>query len=212
MQKQNPKKCATLVLFELKRLFPTSKTILKFSNNIELLFAVMMSAQTTDLQVNTVTKNLFQKYNTLTDYIHANPIMFEADMRGVNYYKTKAKHIQKTAKILQEKYAGIVPKTCEELMELPGVGRKTATVVLGNAYGITEGIAVDTHVKRLSKVFGLTAHSNTKKIEEDLQQLFPKEEWFLLTNRMIDYGRKYCPARCTHEDCPIGFHTIPNEP
>ncbi|MBI2436395.1 MAG: endonuclease III [Candidatus Magasanikbacteria bacterium] len=200
---QNIQHRATLVLTELKRLFPTSKTILEFSNNIELLFAVMLSAQTTDVQVNKVTKNLFQKYKTLDDYISADPIILQTDLNRVNYYKTKTTYIQKTAKILKEKYVSILPRTIEEMMGLPGVGRKTAVVVLGNAYNITAGIAVDTHVKRLSKVFGLTTHDDTQKIETDLKQLFPKEEWFLLTNRMIEYGRAYCPAHCRHEKCPI---------
>jgi endonuclease-3 len=200
---KNVQQRADLILTELKRLFPTSKTILKFSNNIELLFAVMLSAQTTDLNVNNVTEKLFKKYPTLNHYLHANPEKFERDIRSINYYKTKARHILKTAQLLTEKHAGKLPKTFDKLIELPGVGRKTAIVVLGNAFGITPGIAVDTHVKRLSRAFGLTKHIDPLKIEKDLQKLFPKEEWFDLTNRMIDYGRTYCSARCTHVSCII---------
>lgn len=203
MANETLQKRATLVLAELKTLFPTSKTILKFSNNIELLFAVMLSAQTTDLLVNKVTEKLFKKYPTLSYYIEADPKEFALDIRAVNYYKTKAKHILQTAQLLADKHKGKLPKTIEEMIELPGVGRKTAIVVLGNAYGISAGIAVDTHVKRLSRAFGLTRHEDTQKIEADLKKLFPQEEWFDLTNRMIDYGRTYCPARCTHVSCII---------
>lgn len=194
---------ANIVLTELKNYFPHSHTVLEFSTPIELLFAVMLSAQTTDKQVNVVTRTVFNKYPTLTHYVNADDALFTEDIRAINYYKTKSKHILATARILDSKFEGTLPKTLEEMLTLPGVGRKTALVVLGNAYNITEGIAVDTHVQRLSNVFKLTKHTQPEKIEEDLKKLFPKDEWFHLTNRMIDYGRMYCPARCAHEDCPI---------
>ncbi len=194
---------ANIVLRELKKLFPESKTILEFGNHVELLFAVMLSAQTTDKQVNVVTKALFKKYPKLTHYIEAKDAVFTKDVSSINYYKTKAKHILATARKLHLDFKGKLPKTVEEMMSFPGVGRKTAIVVLGNAHNIVEGIAVDTHVQRLSKVFKLTKQSTPEKIEKDLKKLFPKSEWFQLTNRMIEYGRKYCPARCKHVDCPI---------
>ncbi len=194
---------AHTVLHELKTLFPDSKTILEFSTHIELLFAVMLSAQTTDKQVNVVTRILFRKYPTLQHYVNASDDEFVRDLRAVNYYKTKAKHILATARKLDSEFGGKLPRTLEEIMSFPGVGRKTALVVLGNAYTLVEGIAVDTHVQRLSRVFKLTKHTQPEKIEKDLKQLFPRGEWFHLTNRMIDYGRLYCPARCTHIDCPI---------
>lgn len=194
---------ARIILRELKKLFPKSKTILEFSNNTELLFAVMLSAQTTDKQVNVVTKKLFKKYPRLIDYVEAIDEEFVQDVSSVNYYRTKAKHILATARKLHTEFKGELPCTLETLMSFPGVGRKTALVVLGNAHNIVEGIAVDTHVQRLSRVFKLTTQKLPEKIEKDLKELFPKKEWFQLTNRMIDYGRKYCPAQCTHADCPI---------
>jgi endonuclease-3 len=197
------KQRSRIVLTELKRLFPESKTILEFSNHFELLVAIMLSAQTTDIQVNVVTRKLFTKYPKLTDYVDANDEKFAQDVSSVNYYKTKAKHILATARRLHTEFGGKLPETVEEMISFPGVGRKTALVVLGNAYNIVEGIAVDTHVQRLSRVFKLTKHTAPEKIETDLKKLFPKSEWFQLTNRMIEYGRKYCPARCKHESCPI---------
>ncbi len=194
---------ATLVLRKLKQLFPDSQTILEFSTHAELLFAVMLSAQTTDKQVNVVTRTLFKKYPTLAHYARAEDEEFTLDVSSVNYYKTKARHILATARKLHTEFGGILPKTIEEMMSFPGVGRKTALVVLGNAYALVEGIAVDTHVQRLSRVFKLTKHTQPEKIEADLKELFPKKEWFQLTNRLIDYGRMYCPAGCTHETCPI---------
>ncbi len=197
------RKRANIVLQELKKLFPDSKTILEFSTHFELLIAVMLSAQTTDKQVNVVTRKLFKKYPKLKDYVEAIDDDFIKDVSSVNYYRTKAKHILATARKLHVDFKGKLPKTVEEMMLFPGVGRKTALVVLGNAYDIVEGIAVDTHVQRLSRVFKLTKHTTPEKIEKDLKELFPRDEWFQLTNRMIEYGRKYCPARCTHQTCPI---------
>ncbi len=197
------KKRSTIVLTELKRLFPDSKTILEFTTHFELLVAVMLSAQTTDKQVNVVTNKLFKKYPELKHYVEAIDDEFVTDVSSVNYYKTKAKHVLATARKLYTEFGGKLPQTVEEMMSFPGVGRKTALVVLGNAYNIVEGIAVDTHVQRLSRVFKLTKHATPEKIEKDLKELFPKSEWFQLTNRMIAYGRKYCPARCKHNNCPI---------
>ncbi len=199
----NNQQRATIVLAELKRLFPESKTILEFSTHFELLVAVMLSAQTTDKQVNVVTRKLFKKYPELKHYVEATDDVFTSDISSVNYYRTKAKHILATARKLHTEFEGMLPQTVEEMISFPGVGRKTALVVLGNAHNLVEGIAVDTHVQRLSKVFKLTKQTVPEKIEKDLKELFPKREWFHLTNRMIEYGRTYCPARCKHENCPI---------
>ncbi|HEY4475500.1 MAG TPA: endonuclease III [Candidatus Paceibacterota bacterium] len=198
---------ARKIVHELKRLSPKTKIALHYSNPWELLVAVVLSAQTTDKKVNEVTAKLFSakggKYRTFEDYLKADLKDFQNDIKQIGLYRGKAKNILATAKILKEKYRGKIPRTMEELVELPGVGRKTANIILGNAYGIVEGIAVDTHVRRLSKLFGLTKHDDPVKIEKDLMMLLPKKEWFKFTYRMIDYGRKYCTARCKHENCPL---------
>jgi endonuclease-3 len=189
------KERARIVLRELKKLFPNMKTMLHYSNPWELLVAVILSAQTTDKHVNTVTEALFKKYPTFDSYLKADLRTFQRDVSSINYYKTKAKHILAAAKKIQKEFGGRVPETMAEMVTLPGVGRKTANVVLGNAYGVVGGIAVDTHVNRLSRLFELTDHGDPKNIERDLMELFPKKEWFPLTYRMISYGRAYSSAR-----------------
>lgn len=184
-----------LLLDSLKKLFPDAHIALMFSNNWELLVAVMLSAQCTDKKVNEVTKSLFQKYRKLDDYVNASPREFEKDIHSCGFYRNKTKNILAAAKMIKEQFHGKVPRTMEELLAVPGVARKTANVVLGNAYGVIEGIAVDTHVKRLSRLFGLTNQTNPDKIEQDLMTLIPKEEWFPFTYRLINFGRMYCPAR-----------------
>lgn len=192
------------VLRTLKRLFPSAKISLNFGNNWELLVAVILSAQCTDKKVNEVTANLFKKYHTLNDYASADAREFERDIKPTGFYRRKAKHILACAKIIKEKFGGKVPKTMDEILTLPGVARKTANVVLGNAYGVVEGIAVDTHVLRLSRLFSLTKEHDPVKVEKDLIRIIPKKEWFNFTYRMIEYGRRYCPAR-RHNGvkCPI---------
>ncbi|MDA2936164.1 endonuclease III [Patescibacteria group bacterium AH-259-L05] len=198
------KKRAQKIIRELKKLFPQTKIALKYSSNWELLVAVILSAQCTDKKVNEVVQKLFKKYKILDDYVHADLHEFEQDIRSTGFYRNKAKNILASAQIIKQTYHGRIPKTMEEALKLPGVARKTANVVLGNAYGIVEGIAVDTHVKRLSKLYGLTNETNPDKIEKDLMQIIPKKEWFAFTYRMIDYGRKYCPARPhDHAHCPL---------
>jgi len=128
---------------------------------------------------------------------------FEQEIKSTGFYRAKAKNILAAARMIKEKFGGKIPRTMKEILELPGVARKTANVVLGNAYGVVEGIAVDTHVRRLSRLFGLTKHNDPVKIEQDLMKLLPKKEWFNFTYRMIDYGRKYCTARCKHQQCPL---------
>jgi endonuclease-3 len=195
---------AEIILTTLKKLYPKLEKFLDASNDYEFLFAVILSAQTTDKKVNQVTPLLFKKYPKLNDYVNADKDEFTSSIKQIGLYKTKAKNILATAKILQEKYKGKIPSTMDELLELPGVGRKTANVVLGYIHGLTEGIAVDTHVIRLSQKYGLTKHTEAKKIEKDLMQILPKDEWFHFTNRMIAYGREYCPAHThDHTSCPI---------
>jgi endonuclease-3 len=190
---------------ELKRIYPKAKIALNFSNPWELLVAVILSAQTTDKKVNEITEKLFKKYKTIDDYAKANLKEFENDIKGVNYYKNKAKFILENAKIIKEKFGGKVPKTMEELLQLKGVARKTANIVLSVAYNIYEGIAVDTHVKRLTKLLGLTKETKPEKIEKDLMAIIPKgPEWRDFPLRLIQYGREYCPARKhDHKNCPL---------
>ena len=198
------KKKAARIVKELKKLLPHAKIVLNYSNNWELLVAVMLSAQCTDKKVNEVTRELFKKYRTLDDYVNADPVEFERDIKPTGFYRQKTKNVLSCARIIKEKFGGQVPRTMEELLTLPGVARKTANIVLGNAYGVVEGIAVDTHVKRLSRLLGLTGETDPDKIERDLMDILPKEEWFDFTYWLIDYGRKYCPARPhNHAACPL---------
>ncbi len=199
----SPKQKTLKILNALKQLFPQSKTILNYTTPWELLVAVILSARNTDKKVNEVTAKLFRKYKTVKDYSDANSDELEKNLDKLGLYRQKAKFIKNSATIIVDKHQGQIPKTMNELIELPGVGRKTANIILGNLYQIYEGIAVDTHVTRLSKLFGLTQNKTPEKIEQDLMKLLPKEEWFNFTNRMIDYGRKYCPARCKHQTCPL---------
>jgi endonuclease-3 len=183
------------MLIELKRIFPNVKMALNYKTNFELLVSVMLSAQCTDKRVNEVTKKLFKKYRKLDDYVHADLKEFEQDIRPTGFYKNKAKNILATAKKIRDDYNGRLPKTMEEILTLPGVARKTANVVLGNAYGVVEGIAVDTHVRRFVIRFDLSDYKDPKRIELDLMEIIPKEDWFYATYYFIEYGREICPAR-----------------
>lgn len=202
---EKKKSKAKKVVQELKKLFPKPKIALNYSNNWELLVAVILSAQCTDKKVNEVTEKLFKKYRKLDDYVNADIKEFEEDIHSTGFYRSKAKNILTSAKILKEKYNGKVPKTMEEILTLPGVARKTANVVLGEAYGIVEGVAVDTHVKRITRLLGLTNETDPNKIEKDLMEILPKGEWKDFTIRVIEYGRKYCPAspKHDHHKCPL---------
>jgi len=199
------KKIFEIVNKELKKLYPEAKIALNFNNPWELLVAVILSAQTTDKKVNEVTENLFKKYKTLDDYLKADFNEFSQDIKSINYYKNKAKFILENAKIIKEKFGGEVPKTMEELLTLKGVARKTANIVLSVGYNIFEGIAVDTHVKRLSKLLGLTKETKPEKIEKELMEIIPKgPEWRDFPLRLIKYGREYCPAKKhNHKHCPL---------
>ena len=179
----------------LKRLYPKPRMALNFLSPFQLLVAVILSAQTTDKKVNQITKELFKKYRTIDDYAKASLRELEEDIRGVNYYKKKARAILENARIIKERYKGEVPKSIEQLIKLRFVGRKTANALLYGAFGITDGIVVDTHVARFSRMLGLTESKDPAKIEKDLMQILPKREWFGFSHRLIDYGREYCPAR-----------------
>ena len=159
----------------LRKLFPKAHIMLVFSNNWELLVAVELSAQCTDKKVNEVTGTLFKKYRKLDDYVNADPREFEKDIHQCGFYRAKTKNILAAAKVVKEKYNGKLPRTMAEMITIPGVGRKSANVILGNAYGVVEGIAVDTHVKRLAGVLGLSREKTPEKIEQDLMQIIPRE-------------------------------------
>ena len=194
------------VLATLKKLFPKAGMMLRHANHWELVVAVQLSAQCTDKKVNEVTAKLFKKYTTLDDYVRAKPKEFEQDIFQTGFYRNKTKNILAAARMVKEKFHGRIPKTMEEMLGIPGVARKTANVVLGNAHGVVEGIAVDTHVRRLSRLFGLTKENDPNKIERDLMQIIPRKDWFFFTYLMIEYGRNYCPAR-KHDatQCPLHF-------
>ncbi|HDI73333.1 MAG TPA: endonuclease III [Candidatus Altiarchaeales archaeon] len=179
----------------LKKEYPEVKIALEFKNPLELLVATMLSAQCTDERVNIVTKDLFKKYKTAEDYANADLKELERDIKSTGFYKNKAKNIKNTCRILIEKYNSKVPRSMEEMLSLPGVARKTANIVLSNAYGIVEGIAVDTHVRRLSFLLGLTKEKDPVKIERDLMEIVPKKHWIDFPLMLILHGRKICIAR-----------------
>jgi endonuclease-3 len=203
-QELDRKQRASTIIRILKKLFPSAHIMPKYSNTWELLVAVMLSAQCTDKKVNDVTARLFKKYRTFDDYLRAWPKEFENDIFSTGFYRAKTRHILLAARIVKHKFGGRVPRTMSEMMSLPGVARKTANVVLGNAYGVVEGIAVDTHVKRLSKLLGLTESADPNRIEQDLMRIVPHKDWMNITYLLIEYGRRYCPAKKhDHASCPL---------
>jgi endonuclease-3 len=193
------------IIKRLEQAYPQPHTALYFKTPLDLIVATIMSAQTTDKTVNTITPTLFEKYKTAKDYAQAKLENLDKDIQKVNFHTNKAKNIIAAAKIIDEKYGGKVPDTMEELDALPGVARKTANVVLGNAYHKAEGIAVDTHVMRLSQKLGLTNQKDPVKIEQDLMKIVPKDKWIDFSHLLINFGREYCPAR-PHKcpNCPLG--------
>jgi endonuclease-3 len=196
----------------LEKDYPAAETALHYSSPLEMLIATILSAQCTDKRVNIVTKSLFKKYRTAEDYANADLAELEQDIRSTGFYRNKAKNIKNTGRLLVEKYNSQVPRTMEELLELPGVARKTANIVLSNAYGVIEGIAVDTHVRRLSQRLGLTENKDPNRIEADLTQNVPKSQWKRITDLLIFHGRNVCTARkpkCSlcrlNQLCPSAF-------
>lgn len=200
------------MLVELKKLFPNAGMMLRYGNNWELLVAVELSAQCTDKKVNEVTPALFARYPTLDDYLTASPDEFERLIFQTGFYRNKTKNILSATRIVKHRFHGEVPRTMEEMLAIPGVARKTANVVLGNAYGVVEGIAVDTHVKRFARTYGLSDEEDPVKIERDLMEVFPKAEWFRVTYLIIEFGRTYCPARKhDHTLHPLGKCAVTTE-
>jgi endonuclease-3 len=184
----------------LPRVYPDAHCELNFSNPLELLIATILSAQCTDVQVNKVTPALFKKYRTARDYAEADPAVLENDLRAIGLYRAKAKNIRACCRLLVDEHDGKVPKTMDALVRLPGVGRKTANVVLGNAFGQNVGVVVDTHVARLSARLGLTRQTDPKKIEPVLMKLVPQKDWTLFSHWLIFHGRRRCKA--LNPDCP----------
>ena len=196
----------------LEKEYPRAKTALHYTSPLEILVATILSAQCTDKRVNIVTKSLFKKYKTAEDYANADLAELEQDIKSTGFYRNKAKNIKNAGQMLVEKFDSQVPNTMEEILELPGVARKTANIVLSNAYGVIAGIAVDTHVRRLSKRLGLTENTNPDKIERDLMQRVPKSHWKRITDLLIFHGRNVCMARKPKCDscvlnklCPSAF-------
>jgi len=207
-----PKARALKVIELLEKEHPNAKIALDHTNPLELLVATILSAQCTDERVNMVTKKLFKKYTRAEDYANADSKELEQDIRSTGFYRNKAKNIRKCCQQLVEKYNSQVPRTMEELLELPGVARKTANIVLSNAYGIIEGVAVDTHVRRLAQRLGLTESDDPAKIEADLMNIVPRDEWTRITDLLIFHGRRVCIAKkpkcevCVlNKICPSGF-------
>jgi endonuclease III len=191
---------ASEVIVRLKAEYPDARTELDWSNPLELLVATILSAQTTDVQVNRVTESLFSKYRTAEDYADSTPDELEEDIRPTGFYRNKARSLRGVASALVEEHGGEVPRTMSELVALPGVGRKTANVVLGNAFGVNEGIVVDTHVRRVSGRLGLTESRDPVKIEQDLMRLVESGDWTIFSHLLILHGRRTCKAR--KPDCP----------
>ncbi len=196
----------------LKKEYPGVKIALEYSNPLELLIATILSAQCTDARVNEVTKTLFKKYRTPEDYIRAPQEELEKDIYSTGFYRNKAKNIKKLSGILVSDFNGKVPDTMEDLLTLPGVARKTANIVLSAAFGKIEGIAVDTHVKRLSARLGFTKNTDPDKIEKDLMKIIPRDEWAVFTLLLILHGRKICTAKkplcgecILNKLCPCAF-------
>jgi len=200
------------IIAELHRLYPDAKCSLNFSNPLELLIATQLSAQSTDERINIVTQDLFRKYRSVEDYASVSQEELEQDIRSTGFYRNKAKNIRATAQRIITNFGGEVPRTMAELLTLPGVARKTANVVLGNAFGIVEGVVVDTHVGRLVRRFGWTSNEDPVKVEQDLMKIVPQKDWLDLSHMLIYHGRAICMARkplceeCALNDlCPSAF-------
>ena len=207
-----PEARALKVIELLEREHSDAKIALHYTNPLELLVATILSAQCTDERVNMVTKTLFKKYTKAEDYANADLKELEQDIKSTGFYRNKAKNIKKTSQLLVEKYHSRVPETMEELLELPGVARKTANIVLANAFGVVEGVAVDTHVRRLAQRLGLSGNDDPGKIEKDLMRIVPKDKWMRITDLLIFHGRRVCTAKrpnCTacvlNKICPSAF-------
>jgi endonuclease-3 len=196
----------------LEKEFPKAKIALNYTNPLELLVATILSAQCTDERVNIVTKSLFKKYRKAEDYADADLAELEQNIKSTGFYRNKAKNIKETGEMLVQKFHSRVPKTMNEMLELPGVARKTANIVLQNAFGVVEGIAVDTHVRRVSARLGLTTNEDQDKIEQDLLRIVPRDKWMRITDLLVFLGRRVCTAKKPKCDicvlnklCPSAF-------
>lgn len=212
LMKGNLKKITGDYLRLLKKAYPDAKTALHFKTPLEMLVATILSAQCTDERVNKVTARLFKKYRKCRDYLKVPEEELQQDIRSTGFYRNKAKNIRGACKILMDKFDEKMPRTMEEMLTLPGVARKTANVVLGNVYGIMEGVVVDTHVSRLAKRMGLSKEKTPEKIEKDLMTIVPKKDWLVFSNLLVSHGRKVCKARgpkcieCVlNKICPSAF-------
>ncbi len=193
-----------MVIDRLKAAYPDATVALKFSNPLEMLVATILSAQCTDEKVNEVTATLFKKYRSCEDYLKVPEDELRTDIFSTGFYNQKAKAIRGACRVLLEEFDGRIPDTMEEIVRLPGVARKTGNIVLGNAYGVVEGIAVDTHVKRVATRLGFTGQKDPDKVERELMARIPKEDWFSFTYVLIDHGRRICQAkRPLCEECPV---------
>jgi endonuclease III len=198
---------AAKIVRQLARTYAGATTALDWSNPLELLVATILSAQCTDERVNKVTKSLFLKYRTAADYAAASQEQLERDIQSTGFFRNKAKNLRACCQVLADRFSGQVPADMDALVELPGVGRKTANVVLGTAFGIASGIVVDTHVARLSTRMGLTQNKDPVKIEQDLQALIPPRQWIDFAHYLIHHGRRVCAARKPNcEECPVSSH------
>ncbi len=207
-----PKARAARIKELLEKQYSEAKIALHYTNPLQLLIATILSAQATDEQINKITPALFKKYRSAEDFAKADINELEQQIKSSGFYHNKAKNIQNCCKMLVDKYGGKVPRTMTELLELPGVARKTANIVLQNAYGVIEGIAVDTHVRRLSQRLGISENDDPNKIEQDLMQHLPKEKWMPITDLLIWHGRRVCTAKkpncagCVlNKICPCAF-------
>ncbi len=200
----NEKSSALHIIKILEGHYPQEPLTLKARSPFQYLIATMLSAQSTDVQVNQVTKELFKKYRTPKDFASVNPRQLQQDIFKVGYYRQKTKHIQASCRMLIEEFDGKVPQTMEELIRLPGVGRKTANIILNRAFGIVEGIAVDTHVFRISRRLGLSKGKNPNQVERDLMELLPHDQWNRINRLFIAHGRTRCTARNPKcQTCPL---------
>lgn len=197
---RSPQDLAGRVRRALRKTFPQATCELNFKTPLELLAATVLSAQCTDKRVNLVTEKLFKKYRKAGDYARANPSTLESEIRSTGFFRMKAKSLLGAGKMLIERFGGKVPKTMEELIQLPGVARKTANVVLGTAFGVAAGIVVDTHVKRLAYRMGLSDERDPEKIERNLMKLIPEKDWIWFGHAMTWHGRRVCSARAPN--CP----------
>ena len=189
------KSFVTKILQRLKKKYPDTGCTLTWRDPLQLLVATILSAQCTDARVNIVTQDLFKKYHSARDFAAAELYELEGEIHSTGFYRNKAKNIKAACTIIDEQYCGDVPPDISKLIELPGVGRKTANCVLGNGFGIAVGVVVDTHVERLSHRLGLSESTTPEKIEQDLMKIFPENEWIGISHRLILLGRESCPAR-----------------